>query len=56
MPEIFGILTTELKGYTDQLAKVYKTDLVAVNKELLRLHLVPIDPQCEKAAGCAAIP
>ncbi len=56
MPEIFGILTTELKGYTDQLAKVYKTDLVAVNKELLRLHLVPIDPQCEKAAGCTAIP
>ena len=56
MPEIFGILTTELKGYTDQLAKVYKTDLVAVNKELLRLHLAPLDPQCEKAEGCAAIP
>ena len=56
MPEIFGILTTELKGYTDALAKVYTTDLVAVNKELLRLHLAPIDPQCEKAAGCAAIP
>ena len=56
MPEIFGILTTELKGYTDQLAKVYKSDLVAVNRELLRLHLAPIDPACEKAAGCAAIP
>jgi photosystem II stability/assembly factor-like uncharacterized protein len=56
MPEIFGILTTELKGYTDQLAKVYKTDLVAVNRELLRLHLAPIDPACEKVAGCAAIP
>ena len=56
MPEIFGILTTELKGYTDQLAKVYKTDLVAVNKELLRLHLAPLDPQCEKPEGCAAIP
>ena len=56
MPEIFGILTRELKGYTDELAKVYKTDLVAVNRELLRLHLAPIDPACEKAAGCAAIP
>ena len=56
MPEIFGILSTELKGYMDQLAKVYRTDLVTVNKELLRLRLAPIDPQCEKAAGCAAIP
>jgi photosystem II stability/assembly factor-like uncharacterized protein len=56
MPEIFGILTTELKGYTDQLAKVYKTDLVAVNKELVRLKLVPLDPQCEKVEGCPAIP
>jgi photosystem II stability/assembly factor-like uncharacterized protein len=56
MPEIFGILTTELKGYTDQLAKVYKTDLVAANKELVRLKLVPLDPQCEKVEGCPAIP
>ena len=56
MPEIFGILTTELKGYTDQLAKVYKTDLVAVNKELVRLKLMPLDPQCEKVEGCPAIP
>jgi photosystem II stability/assembly factor-like uncharacterized protein len=56
MPEIFGILTTELKGYTDQLAKVYKTDLVAVNKELTRLKLAPLDPQCEKVEGCAAVP
>ena len=56
MPEIFGILTTELKGYTDQLAKVYKTDLVAVNKELARLKLAPLDPQCEKVEGCPAIP
>ena len=56
MPEIFGILATELKGYTDQLAKVYKTDLVTVNKELARLKLAPLDPQCEKVTGCAAIP
>jgi hypothetical protein len=56
MPEIFGILTTELKGYTDQLAKVYKTDLPAVNKELVRLKLPPLDPQCTKVEGCPAIP
>ena len=56
MPEIFGILSTELKGYTDQLARVYKTDLVAVNTELARLKLAPLDPQCEKVTGCAAIP
>ncbi len=56
MPEIFGILTTELTGYTDRLSRVYRTDLVAVNKELARLKLVPLDPQCEKVQGCAAIP
>ncbi|MEO8336711.1 MAG: glycosyl hydrolase, partial [bacterium] len=56
MPEIFGILTTELKGYTDKLASVYKTDLVAVNKELVRLKLAPLDPQCQKVEGCPAIP
>ncbi|MEP6992587.1 MAG: glycosyl hydrolase, partial [bacterium] len=56
MPEIFGMLSTELKGYTDTLAKVYQTDLVAVNSELARLKLAPIDPQCEKVAGCSAIP
>ena len=56
MPEIFSILSSELKGYTDQLAKVYKTDLVAVNKELGRLKLAQLDPQCEKVAGCGAIP
>jgi photosystem II stability/assembly factor-like uncharacterized protein len=56
MPEIFGILTTELKGYTDRLAVVWKTDLVAVNKELLRLKLAPLDPNCEKVEGCSAVP
>ena len=56
MPEIFNILTTELKGYTDRLAQVYKTDLVAVNKELARLKLAPLDPQCEKVTGCAMVP
>ena len=54
--EIYNILATELKGYSDQLAKVYKTDLVAVNKELARLKLAPLDPNCEKVEGCQAIP
>lgn len=56
MPEIFGILTTELKGYTTELENVWKTDLAAVNKELARLNLPPIDPQCAKAAGCPVVP
>jgi len=50
MPEIFGIMSTELKGYTDRLAVVWKTDLVAVNRELARLKLVTVDPRCEKVA------
>ncbi len=56
MPEIFGILTTELKGYTTELDNVWKTDLAAVNKELARLNLPPIDPNCAKAAGCPVVP
>lgn len=56
MPEIFGILATELKGYTDRLAQVWKTDLVAVNKELARLNLPPLDPNCPRVEGCTAIP
>ncbi|MEP7381686.1 MAG: glycosyl hydrolase [Gemmatimonadota bacterium] len=56
MPEIFGILGTELKGYTTELDQVWKTDLVAVNKELARLNLPPIDPNCAKAAGCPVVP
>ncbi|MCU0648066.1 MAG: glycosyl hydrolase [Gemmatimonadaceae bacterium] len=56
MPEIFGILSVELKGYTDTLAKVWATDLAAVNRELARLKLPAIDPSCAKAAGCAPTP
>jgi hypothetical protein len=56
MPEIFGILSTELKGYTDTLAKVWATDLAAVNRELARLKLPAIDPSCAKAAGCTPTP
>ncbi|MEO6447509.1 MAG: glycosyl hydrolase, partial [Gemmatimonadaceae bacterium] len=56
MPEIFTILSTELKGYTDTLDRVWKTDLVAVNKELARLNLPPLDPGCVQVAGCGVVP
>ena len=56
MPEIFGILKTELGRYGTQLTKVWGTDLVAVNKELQRLHLPPLDPNCTKVEGCTAVP
>ncbi|MEP6778351.1 MAG: glycosyl hydrolase, partial [Gemmatimonadaceae bacterium] len=56
MPEIYSILTTELKGYTTKLDAIWKTDLVAVNKELARLKLPPLDPHCAKAEGCTAVP
>jgi hypothetical protein len=54
MPEIFGILTTELKTHTDRLAEVWRTDLAAVNRELARAKLPPLDPACANPAGCAA--
>ena len=56
MPEIFGILTTELKGYTTKLDQIWKTDLVAVNKELARLNLPSLDPNCPKVDGCNVQP
>ena len=56
MPEIFGILSTELGRYTTRLSQIWTTDLVAVNKELARLHLAPLDPNCAKAEGCTAVP
>jgi len=56
MPEILGILTKELKGYTDRLDVIWKSDLVAVNKELTRLKLPLLDPSCAKAEGCVATP
>jgi len=54
MPEILGILTTELRGHTDRLAQVWRTDLAAVNRELRRRSLPAIDPACAAAAGCTA--
>ena len=56
MPEIFDILAKELKGYNDRLQTVWKTDLAAVNKELARLKLPPLDPNCGKVEGCTAVP
>ncbi len=59
MPEIFGILTAELKGYTDALARVWAEDLAALNGHLTRLGLRVVDPNCAAAEGCvpvAAIP
>jgi hypothetical protein len=52
LPEIFGILSAELKGYTDRLALVWANELAAVNQELVRLGLAPLDPKCAAAAGC----
>ncbi len=56
MPEILGILTKELSGYQSTLEKVWKTDLTAVNAELARLKLPPLDPKCTVVAGCSATP
>ena len=56
MPEIYEILSKELKGYTEKLQTVWKVDLAAVNKELARLKLPPLDPNCAKAEGCTAVP
>jgi photosystem II stability/assembly factor-like uncharacterized protein len=56
MPEIFGILSTELKGYTERLSQIWSTDLAAVNRELSRLRLPPLDPNCVKVDGCTAVP
>ena len=56
MPEIFDLLSTQLGRYTSRLSNVWTTDLVAVNKELARLRLAPLDPNCAKAEGCSATP
>jgi hypothetical protein len=52
MPEIFGILTDELQGYTDRLEEIWETDLVEVNAELERLGLRALDPKCDGPEGC----
>jgi photosystem II stability/assembly factor-like uncharacterized protein len=55
MPEIFGILSRELGGYLTRLDQVWKTDLVAVNRELARLNLEPLDPNCAQVSGCSPV-
>jgi photosystem II stability/assembly factor-like uncharacterized protein len=55
MPEIFGILSRELGGYLSRLDAVWRTDLAAVNRELARLRLPPLDPNCAKAEGCVVL-
>jgi photosystem II stability/assembly factor-like uncharacterized protein len=52
MSEIFDILVNELRGYTDRLDEVWAIDLAAVNAELVRLQLMPIDPECDRPEGC----
>ena len=47
MEEILQILVDELRGYTDRLEEVWATDLEAVNRELERLGLKPLDPRDE---------
>ncbi|MCA0376872.1 MAG: glycosyl hydrolase [Gemmatimonadetes bacterium] len=56
MPEILSILTKELSGYQATLDKVWTVDLKAVNAELARLKLPPLDPKCTTVAGCTATP
>ena len=53
LPAILQILSGELKNYTDQLAIVWSTDLAAVNRELTRLNLPPLDPKCPGVGVCA---
>jgi hypothetical protein len=56
MDDIYAILTRELAGYETELKQVWSTDLVRVNRELGRLNLPPLDPQCTDVKGCAAKP
>ena len=57
LPEIYDILSSELAGYTNALARVWKTDLAAVNSELARLTLIPLDPGCVKVSErCGLVP
>jgi len=44
MREVFGIMAEQLAGYTTRLNEVWESDLAAVNAELRRLGLDPLDP------------
>jgi photosystem II stability/assembly factor-like uncharacterized protein len=47
MREVFDIMVEELAGYTARLEEIWTTDLAAVNAELGRLGLEPVDPMDE---------
>jgi photosystem II stability/assembly factor-like uncharacterized protein len=55
MPEIYQILAKELDGYTSELARLWKTDLTSLNRELSAGGLLPVDPGCAKAEGCEVV-
>jgi photosystem II stability/assembly factor-like uncharacterized protein len=44
MRDVFQIMTKNLKEHTDRLAQIWSTDLAAVNRELTRVGLEPLDP------------
>jgi hypothetical protein len=44
MQEVFGIMVEELAGYTATLQGIWDAELAAVNRELERLDLEPLDP------------
>ena len=52
MPEIFNILSEELRGYEVRLQEVWATDLAAVNRELQRLGLPEIRVDCGPTGSC----
>ena len=56
MPEIFGVLSTELAGYEARLARVWAGELAATNAALSRLALPVLDPSCVEVKGCAPRP
>ena len=47
MYEVFEIMVAELDGYTTRLDEVWRVELAAVNRELERLGLAPVDPADE---------
>ncbi|MYE34363.1 MAG: glycosyl hydrolase [Gemmatimonadales bacterium] len=47
MYEVFEIMVAELEGYTTRLDEVWRMELAAVNRELERLGLAPVDPADE---------
>jgi hypothetical protein len=47
MRDVFRIMVDELDGYSTRLNEIWQTDLAAVNDELRRLGLDPLDPTDE---------